>query len=148
LGLTFNGCSEQVSGCFSLSINRTIYAVAERMIRDQHRSWPAAMAPFACHIVLASSKPPALMLNLAMELDERLRPLRVACLIDDRPIGTGRKLYDADLLRLPVRVIIRNRNESAQFVGMRLDGVPERSIPFSDCASVLERHFSDIKLRV
>jgi prolyl-tRNA synthetase len=78
-------------------------------IAEQHNDargilWPPAVAPFAAHLV---SLPPAE--EAAEALYQRLAAAGVDVLWDDRPESAGVKFGDADLIGIPVRLVLSKR---------------------------------------
>ena len=66
--------------------------------------WPPAVAPFAAHLI---SLPPAE--SACQALDEKLLAAGVEVLWDDRPESAGVKFGDADLIGIPVRLVMSKR---------------------------------------
>jgi prolyl-tRNA synthetase len=110
--------------CFSLSINRTLYATARQLIRNPASMWPVSLAPFVCHIVPATSQLSDEH-GAAFSAYRNLLDHGLSCLIDDRPLAPGRKFADSDLLRLPIRLVFPAKALECGSIGVRLFGDPE-----------------------
>jgi prolyl-tRNA synthetase len=121
------------AACLTISINRTLYALARRLAQRPSSTWPSAIAPFGCHIVMAAAKPDEWLCELAHRLHGRLDAEGIPTLVDDRPISAGRKLHDSDLLRLPVRLVLGAAAKTEGRAGVRGGGVAEAEIPVEQC---------------
>jgi len=80
----------------------------EQFADDAGISWPAAIAPFAVHLVVLG-KPGSGERELADSLYETLTAGGVEVLYDDRDVGAGEKFADAELLGCPLRLTVGRR---------------------------------------
>ncbi|TAL59305.1 MAG: hypothetical protein EPN88_17435 [Bacteroidetes bacterium] len=97
-------------GCYGIGPSRIMGSIVE-VHHDQHGIiWPASIAPFQIHLLLLDNKQPQL-LNLANSLYEKLDKLGYSVLFDDRIESPGIKLKEADLIGLPVRLVISEKNQ-------------------------------------
>src|SRR5206468_12916732 len=69
--------------------------------------WAKAIAPFHVHVCALDPKDAAVM-GLAESLERELAGRGIDVLVDDRDERPGVKFKDADLLGMPVRVVIGN----------------------------------------
>jgi len=93
-----------VAGCAALDLACAMAAVVEQRHDGRGLIWPAAVAPFAAHLV---SLPPA---EAAAEaLHQNLVNAGVEVLWDDRPESAGVKFGDADLIGIPLRLVMSKR---------------------------------------
>ena len=92
------------AACAGLDLACAMAAVVEQHHDGRGIIWPAAIAPFAAHLV---SLPPA---EAAAEaLHQTLVTAGVEVLWDDRPESAGVKFGDADLIGIPVRLVMSKR---------------------------------------
>ena len=91
-------------GCYGIGIGRTMAAVAETMSDEAGLIWPKILAPY--EIYLATLHPDEQSQTLAAELYEALKKEGLEVLYDDRQVSSGEKLANADLLGLPLRIIL------------------------------------------
>lgn len=113
LGAKFLDEKEQqhsaIMGCYGIGVNRIIAALIETQHDDNGVVWPMSLAPY--EVLLAP-----LNVNQAdvMETAERLyadlTSAGVEVLIDDRDQRPGVKFKDADLIGIPLRVVIGGRS--------------------------------------
>lgn len=94
-----------IMGCYGIGVSRLLSAIIERNHDERGIVWPAAVAPYAVHLVQIAAKDVE-QTALAEELYAALRERDVAVLYDDRDERVGVKLADADLLGIPIRFII------------------------------------------
>jgi len=93
-----------IMGCYGLGISRTLMAIVEQHSTDDGIVWPEEVRPFDVHIVPVQYKDEE-HINKVNALYENLRS-RYDCLLDDRDERAGVKFKDADLIGVPIRVVI------------------------------------------
>ncbi len=113
LGCTFLDETGQIRpvmmGSYSLWISRLLACIAEEH-HDQHGlCWPVSVAPFPVQLVLLGSKTGSTE-STAQTLYEQLSAAGVDVLFDDRTESAGVKFNDADLIGLPLRLTVGDRN--------------------------------------
>ena len=94
-----------IMGCYGLGISRVMMAVAEQKNDDHGIVWPKALAPFDVHLVIVDLKKEA-QVHEAAHLYESLQGAGFDVLLDDRPERAGVKFKDADLIGIPIRVVV------------------------------------------
>jgi prolyl-tRNA synthetase len=92
-------------GCYGLGIGRTVAAAIEQNHDADGIVWPVPLAPFAV-LLVALNPDDERVRAAAEELYGKLRAAGVDVLYDDRDERPGVKFKDADLLGLPVRVVV------------------------------------------
>ncbi|PIY80208.1 MAG: proline--tRNA ligase [Candidatus Pacebacteria bacterium CG_4_10_14_0_8_um_filter_42_14] len=92
-------------GCYGFGLARTLATVVEKHHDDKGIIWPASIAPFAVHLV---SLPGAE--DFATSLYEELLKADIEVLWDDRSVSAGVKFADADLIGIPIRLVVSSRN--------------------------------------
>jgi prolyl-tRNA synthetase len=102
-----------VMGSYGIGLGRAMACIVEAHHDEKGIAWPAAVAPYAAHLVsIAASRDPA-VLEAAEGLYQRLTDAGVAVLYDDRDESPGVKLTDAELLGMPWIVTISPRSLAA-----------------------------------
>ncbi|QHW34676.1 proline--tRNA ligase [Paenibacillus rhizovicinus] len=94
-----------IMGCYGIGVTRLLSAVIEQRHDENGMLWPAELAPFQVHIIPVSHQDEAQM-EAANELYEQLREGGIEALLDDRGERLGVKLKDADLIGIPIRIVI------------------------------------------
>ena len=99
-----------VMGCYGIGVTRVLAAAIEQNHDDAGIIWPAPIAPFQVHLVALNADNPDVAAAAESTYDS-LQALGYEVLYDDRVGETaGVKFNDADLLGLPVRVVVSPRN--------------------------------------
>lgn len=95
-------------GCYGLGIGRTMAAIVEKYNDEKGINWPIQVAPYHVHLVgLDLSKDE--IKKKATELYENLQKDGIEVLFDDRDVSPGNKFGDADLIGIPVRLVVSKR---------------------------------------
>ncbi len=97
-----------VMGSYGIGITRTAQAAVERYHDENGIIWPKPIAPYDIEIIYTNSKDEN-QKKIAFELYRSLQDSGKTVLIDDRDERAGVKFKDADLIGLPVRVVIGER---------------------------------------
>ena len=97
-------------GCYGIGTSRIMGVVVEKFHDDKGIIWPAAIAPFQIQIIALNMEEEQVKAN-ANELYELLKKSGYEVLFDDREdMNAGAKFADADLIGIPLRIIISKRN--------------------------------------
>ncbi|MCW8398346.1 proline--tRNA ligase [Legionella sp. PATHC038] len=97
-------------GCYGLGITRVVAAAIEQHHDEQGIIWPQNIAPFQVVIIPLNGHRSQSVKMQADALYERLRELGVDVLIDDRNERAGVLFADHDLIGIPHRIIVSERN--------------------------------------
>ncbi|MBI5888388.1 MAG: proline--tRNA ligase [Deltaproteobacteria bacterium] len=98
-----------VMGCYGIGIGRTAAASIEQNHDESGIIWPKPLSPFACEVVPVNVKDEGTV-KAAEALYSALNDAGIDCLLDDRDERAGVKFKDADLIGIPVRVAVGERN--------------------------------------
>ena len=119
-------------GCYGIGVSRIIAAAIEQNHDDNGIMWPQtpdvkdSLAPFEVAIVPMKSKEETVM-QTATELYETLKAKGVNILLDDRNERPGVKFADLELIGIPHRIVVSDRNiaeDKYEYVNRR-DGEKE-----------------------
>ena len=91
-------------GSYGVGVSRAVAAIAEQTLDDSGLCWPAAVAPFAVHLVPVGKSDE--QLHAAERLADELEQAGLRVLLDDRNATAGEKFADADLLGMPTIVVV------------------------------------------
>ena len=94
-----------IMGCYGIGVTRCVAAAVEQLHDDNGIIWPVSIAPYQAIVVPANYKDEAQM-AAAEKLYNELLDAGVEALIDDRAERAGVKFKDADLIGIPVRVVV------------------------------------------
>lgn len=98
-----------IMGCYGIGIGRLAASVCEERHDEYGPIWPMSISPWQVHICCLRSDN-AEIKAMADMLYEKLREHNIEVLYDDRIVSAGVIFSDADLLGIPLRVIISPRN--------------------------------------
>jgi len=94
-------------GSYGVGITRVMGVVVEKFSDDKGIVWPREVAPFAVHLLVLGEE----VRQDADMVYEQLTSRGVEVLYDDRAgVMAGEKFADADLLGMPLRVVISKRS--------------------------------------
>ncbi len=100
---------ESVMGCYGIGVGRTVAAAIEQSY-DQHGIiFPMPIAPFQVLISPVNIKMESLK-EMAEQLYQTLSESGIEVLYDDREESPGVKFKDADLIGIPLRVTLGEKN--------------------------------------
>lgn len=104
-----NTTKNPVMGCYGIGVGRLAASVCEAHHDEYGPIWPMAIAPWQVH--LCAVRPDnAEVKEYADALYEKLQSAGIEVIYDDRSVSAGIMFSDADLLGVPLRVIVSPRN--------------------------------------
>lgn len=107
-------------GCYGIGISRLMGIIAECFSDERGLIWPAHIAPFQCHIVVIAKAETDDAYVKATELYTMLHNAGMQCVIDNRfKASTGEKLADAELLGIPLRILVSPKSLEQQSVELQ-----------------------------
>ncbi|MCL4292270.1 MAG: proline--tRNA ligase [Acidimicrobiia bacterium] len=112
-----------VMGCYGIGVSRVVAAVVEEHHDEHGMAWPAAVAPFDVHLVAMPGEEPA---AAAESLYHELRAEGVEVLLDDRDARAGVKFADADLIGVPVQLVVGAKGLARGVVERKVRATGER----------------------
>lgn len=99
-----------IMGCYGIGIGRLAASVCEAKHDDYGPIWPISIAPWEVHLCCIRPDDEETK-RIADDLYEALQKHKVEVIYDDRDgIRAGQMFADADLLGVPIRVVISPRN--------------------------------------
>jgi prolyl-tRNA synthetase len=112
LGLTYKDEKGKESpvymGSYGIGPGRLMGTIVETFADDKGIVWPEAVAPFAVHLIELTNGNEEVS-NEAQDLYQELSGGGVEVLYDDRDVRAGEKFADADLIGIPLRVVISEK---------------------------------------
>jgi prolyl-tRNA synthetase len=130
LGARFLDDNEQqhdiIMGCYGIGINRIMAGLIEISHDDNGIIWPMSLAPYEVLIVPLKVSDEETM-KVADGLIDGLSAAGVEVLMDDRDHRAGVKFKDADLIGIPLRIVIgpKGLKESKVEIKWRWEEEPE-----------------------
>ena len=92
-------------GCYGIGVSRVISAIIEQHNDEKGIIWPKEVAPFQVHLVCVDVKKQE-QLELSEKLYAELTSAGYTVLYDDRAERAGVKFNDADLIGIPLQVVV------------------------------------------
>jgi prolyl-tRNA synthetase len=95
-----------IMGCYGIGVTRTIAACIEQNNDADGILWPKPLAPYQIIVVSLAKKSGDETDVFANQVYSELKKLGAEVLLDDRDLGPGVKFKDADLIGIPLRIVI------------------------------------------
>ena len=106
-------------GCYGIGVSRILAAAIEQNHDDRGIVFPPPIAPYQAHLVGLNMSDDAVA-EAAGQLYDRLWAAGIETLFDDRAdAAAGVKFNDADLIGLPIRLVVSPRNLRQSAVEIR-----------------------------
>jgi|tagenome__1003787_1003787.scaffolds.fasta_scaffold20983463_4 prolyl-tRNA synthetase len=124
-----------VMGCYGIGVSRVVAAIVEEHHDEHGITWPAALAPYDVHLVAVPGRGEnaADVLAEAERIYQELRDRGVDVLYDDRDVSPGVKFADADLVGVPVQVVVGAKGLAKGIVERKERATGEREdIPLAE----------------
>jgi len=122
MGMTYidqnNEAQYPIMGCYGIGVGRLAAAVCEEHHDDYGPIWPMAIAPWQVHLCCMRADD-ADAKAYADKLYAELLAKGVEVIYDDRQVSAGIMFSDADLLGVPLRVIVSPRNVKQNVVEVK-----------------------------
>ena len=95
-----------IMGCYGIGVGRLAASVCEAHHDDYGPVWPITIAPWQVHLCSDDAEAKA----FADELYASLQKEHIEVIYDDRNVRPGVMFSDADLLGVPIRLVVSPRN--------------------------------------
>ena len=95
-------------GCYGIGVSRLVAAAIEQNNDEKGILWPESIAPYEVNIVAIGYTKEPKIAEAANNLSEQLQVMGYEVILDDRKDGYGTKMKDAELIGIPVNIIIGN----------------------------------------
>jgi prolyl-tRNA synthetase len=112
-----------IMGCYGIGVSRIVTAVAEEFHDEHGLAWPMALAPFKVHVIAMPGDESA---AAAVKFADELAAAGVDVLFDDREGRPGVKFADADLIGMPMQVIVGSKGIAKGIVERKWRATGER----------------------
>ena len=130
-------------GCYGIGVGRLLAAAIEQNHDDNGIVFPAPVAPYGVHLVGLNLSDETVA-QAAEELYEELSKNGIEVLFDDRTDqAAGVKFNDADLMGLPVRLVVSPRNLKNGMVEVKGRSEQEaNSVPLNEVTPALKGYLA------
>ncbi|MCL6535244.1 MAG: proline--tRNA ligase [Armatimonadetes bacterium] len=128
-----------IMGCYGLGVSRCLAAVVEAHHDEDGIRFPITVAPFEAILILVNPEDTT-QRAAAEQLYESLQAHGVEVLYDDRDERSGVKFKDADLIGIPIQVVVGRAVQDGQVeVRLRADKTPDKLPLETAAAQIAER---------
>ena len=119
MGMTYVDCEGKseypIMGCYGIGVGRLAAAICEEHHDDYGPIWPMSVAPWQVHLCAVRADD-AEVKAFADKLYDDLKNKGIEVIYDDRKVSAGVMFSDADLLGVPLRIIVSPRNMKQSIV--------------------------------
>ncbi|MCP4301315.1 MAG: proline--tRNA ligase [Gammaproteobacteria bacterium] len=128
-------------GCYGIGITRIVAAAIEQNHDDSGIIWPGPLAPFDVVLVPINMQRSDMVRDAAEALYAELTAQGLEVLFDDRDARPGVKFADAELIGIPHRLVISERNLAAGELEYRhRRDVESRNLKREEALKLLEKY--------
>jgi prolyl-tRNA synthetase len=106
-----------IAGCYGIGVSRLVGMIAEHFADERGLVWPINVAPFK--VYLARLGQSEVLVREADKLYTDLTAAHITVLYDDRDVRPGEKFGDADLLGIPLRIVISEKSMAGNQVELK-----------------------------
>jgi prolyl-tRNA synthetase len=99
-----------IMGCYGIGVTRIVAAAIEQNNDDKGMLWPAAIAPFQVALLPMNMKKSQRVREATNALYEELQSAGIEVLLDDRPVRPGVMFSDMELIGIPHRIVVGEKN--------------------------------------
>ena len=141
-----------IMGCYGIGVGRLAASVCEARHDDNGPIWPISIAPWQVHLCCMRVDQEACK-AAADQLYDALQKAGVEVIYDDRDIRAGAMFADADLLGVPVRVVIGPKNlKNGQFElttrDKKISRLADLDRAVEEIQAVIQELFAEINAKV
>ena len=108
-----------IMGCYGIGTSRTVAASIEQNHDPSGIIWPLSIAPFQIYLLPINYKDERLR-KVTDDLAAELEKLGLEVLLDDREDRPGVKFKDADLIGIPLRILVGDKTLAKDSVEFKL----------------------------
>ena len=113
-----------IMGCYGIGVSRIVAAAIEQGSDERGIIWPVTIAPFNV-IVIPVNYEDARVKEVSEYIYKNLKEKGYEALIDDRDERPGVKFNDADLIGIPVRVVVGEKSLKENMVELSMRNKPK-----------------------
>jgi len=136
-----------VLGSYGIGIGRLMGVIVEHYADERGIVWPKSVAPALVHIVSLKAKDEAMaerIEQIASSLHDELENLGIETIWDERDASAGEKFADADLIGIPLRLVVSEKTLKEDSVEWKLRSSTEsRFVKLDDVLEEIEVYVSE-----
>lgn len=130
-------------GCYGIGVSRTLSAIIEQHHDENGIIWPKSVTPYDLHVISVNPKK-----DDQRELADRIYDdfnTRYSVLYDDRQERAGVKFNDADLIGLPIRIVVGKHASEGIVEVKRRDNGEKEDVHIDDLANHIAELYEQIQ---
>ncbi|MFW6367181.1 MAG: His/Gly/Thr/Pro-type tRNA ligase C-terminal domain-containing protein, partial [bacterium] len=132
-----------IMGCYGIGVGRTMASVIEQSHDEYGPIWPMSIAPYQVHICALNAKKPEVA-ESADRLYRELTDAGIEVLYDDRGEKAGFMFSDADLIGVPLRLVVSPKTVAAEKVEFKTrDGDEKAMLPTAEVVPEMRRRIDE-----
>ncbi len=127
-----------IMGCYGIGVSRIVAAAIEQNNDDKGMIWPDAIAPYQVALLPMNMKKSLRVREATDALYEELLAAGFEVLLDDRPVRPGVMFSDMELIGIPHRIVVGEKNldqDKLEYKSRR--DTESRDIPRADIVDFL-----------
>lgn len=125
-----------IMGCYGIGVSRLLAAIIEQNYDSEGIIWPKEVSPYKIIILPLDTSDQEIM-SCASAVYQNLEKEGIAVLFDDRDERAGVKFKDADLIGIPISIIIGKKGLSEGNIEIKLRR--DKSKIFAEKGSVVDK---------
>jgi prolyl-tRNA synthetase len=129
-------------GCYGIGVSRLVAAAIEQNHDEKGIVWPESITPYEVNIVAIGYTKEPKIAEAADKLSEELTSMGYEVIVDDRKDGYGTKIKDAELIGIPVNIIIGNKFIESEEVELKHRNGQSSTNNITEITSIFE-HFKN-----
>lgn len=128
-----------IMGSYGIGPSRLMGTIAEVLGEENRIIWPKEVAPFDVHVI--ALKADGAVFEEAEKIYESLKVAGYEVLFDDRAGSAGAKFADADLIGVPLRIVVSDRQIASRTVELNsLSRNEKREVAIDELLRVVKEY--------
>ena len=126
-------------GCYGIGVSRIVAAAIEQNHDDKGILWPAAIAPFEVAVLPMNAKKSQRVREAAEDLYRQLQDAGLDAVLDDRELRPGVMFADLELIGIPYRLVVGEKNLDAGLVEFKArEDADSTNLPLAQIVDLLK----------
>ncbi|HPD33691.1 MAG TPA: proline--tRNA ligase [Candidatus Kapabacteria bacterium] len=135
-----------IMGSYGIGVERIIASFIEQNYDERGIIWNKALTPFDVHLISINQNKFPEVFDFSQKMSDNLENAGFEVLWDDRDESAGVKFNDADLIGIPIQIIVSNKNLANGNLEIKLRHTNERRfIPIENIINELKQIYSELK---
>ncbi|HRT68562.1 MAG TPA: YbaK/EbsC family protein, partial [Bacteroidota bacterium] len=135
-----------IMGSYGIGVERIIASFIEQNYDERGIIWNKALTPFDVHLISINQNKFPEVFDFSQKMSDNLENAGFEVLWDDRDESAGVKFNDADLIGIPIQIIVSNKNLASGNLEIKLRHTNERRfIPIENIINELKQIYSELK---